>query len=924
MSTIETIADHDEDALDFDVTSAAVLAGLFGEREAPKVGRYRLGGQIGQGAMGRVYRAYDPDLDREVAIKMIHVEGRDDPTARARLVREAQALARVSHPNVVGVFEVGTHRRDVFVAMEWLRGRTLRRWRSEEQPRAAQCLPVLLQAGEGLAAAHRAGVVHRDFKPDNVLVADDGRVRVIDFGLAQTGAGQEGSTAAAVSGKLGDGVDISSAGSITRTGAVLGSPAYMPPEQLMTAEVDALSDQFAFCVTAFEMLHGERPFAGRTPAEVLGNVVDGRIRVIGDDVPRRIDLALRRGLACDPEDRWPTMEALLEQLTASPMSRGRMTLASAGAIVVLGALLASTGRESHACAADEASLAGVWDPSLRRDVVERLGAPGETIGASVDAYAQQWLDTREAACREASGAESTRADETDAELDARRARILHCLRRRKADLRASVELLRAADARTREHSEAVVAGLADPEDCLDEGARPSEDEPTDPQQARQIAFVEDALSRAAALENAGHYDEAVAAIQPTLHPVPPQPWLEAEVRHRYASCLGNLKRTSEAIEQAQQAFFVAQRIGDDERAVEPAILVSCQIGWGQGDQATAEEWVAHAEAILRRLGDPPGFSSDLAWCRARIETQAGDADAAVESFRRAIALAERAGTGPMRTALLEHDLASALMDAGRISQARPLLERNLATLERVLGPDHPRVATTHNTIGNALAMVGDFEAARPHFEAALRIRRLTDPHGVDVAMALGSLGNLAQVEGRFTEAQALLEEALTTFEAVASPADPYVHATLGNLAANATSRGDLDEARRLLRRRIELVTVHRGEEHPSLGSAHNLLGDVELKAGALPQAEMHYRTAVEILERRRGAEHPALGFPLTGLGAALREQGKLHESETVLRRALALRSGPDIDPEERADTEDALALTLRANNPSEPEPQTSG
>lgn len=921
MSTIETIADRGEDALDFDVTSAAVLAGLFGEREAPRVGRYRLGRQIGQGAMGRVYRAHDPDLDREVAIKMIHVDGRDDPRARARLVREAQALARVSHPNVVGVFEVGTHGRDVFVAMEWLRGRTLRRWHAEEHPAPTQCLPTLIQAGHGLAAAHRAGVVHRDFKPDNVLVADDGRVRVIDFGLAQTGALE----AAPPSPSEGGGVDMASGGSITRTGAVLGSPAYMPPEQLMTAEVDALSDQFAFCVTAFEMLHGERPFAGRTPAEVVSNVVDGRIRVVSDDVPPRIDRVLRRGLACDPADRWPTMDALLEQLGVSRSSRGRIVVASVGAVVVLGLGLAATGRESHACAADEDSLAGVWDPSRRDEVAERLGATGETIGESLDAYARGWLETREAACREASASDVDEAEEAEAvaELDARRARILHCLRRRKADLRASVDLLRVADARTREHAEAVVAGLAMPEQCIDAGDDASDREPADPREARQIALVEDALSQAAALEHAGHYDEAVAAIQPAMQPLPPQPWLQAEVRHRHASCLGNLKRTTEAIEQAQQAFFIAQRIGDDALAVELATLVSCYAGWDQADQATGEAWVGHAEAILRRLDEPPKLASDLEWCRARIESQAGDADAAVESFRRAIGLAERAGVGRMRIAMLEHDLASALIDAGRLSEARPLLEGSLATLERLLGPDHPQVATSHNTVGTILAMSGDFEGARPHFEASLRIRRLTDPHGIDVAMALGSLGNLAQVERRFADARVLLEDALVRFEAISGPAGPYVEATLGNLAANATSRGDLDEARRLLRRRIELVTVHRGEDHPSLGTAHNLLGDVELEAGALPQAETHYRKAVDILERRRGAEHPALGFPLTGLGAALREQGKLEESETVLRRALALRTGPDVDPEERTDTEDALALTLRAMNPSG-SPQTSG
>jgi len=700
----------------------------------------------------------------------------------------------------------------------------------------------------------------------------------------------------------------------------------MPPEQLVTSDVDAHSDQFAFCVTAFETLHGVRPFEGRTPAQVLANIVDGRIRVVGDEVPRGIDSALRRGLSCDPEDRWPTMEALLEQLSATDGSRRRVLVVAGVAVLAVGGVLASTRPDERTCATDEDSLAGVWDAELRAAVTERVGGePGQRIAASLDAYADAWLQTRETACREASSA-STSVNVSAAELDAQRARVLHCLRRRQVELEASVDLLRVADTRTREHAEAVVAGLARPERCLDAGDPAPDSETTDPREARRIAVVEDALARAAALEHAGHWDEAVAAIQPALQPAPPQSWLEAEVRHRYASSLGKLKRTPEAIEQAQQAFFVAQRAGDEQRAAALATRLVCYVGWDSADAGAAEAWIEHAEALLRRLGDPPALSIELEWCRAKAETQAGDTASAIESFRRSIALAERAGSGPMRLAMLEHDLATALIDAGRISQARPLLVRSMATLEQVLGSEHPQLGTSHQTLGNALAMTGDLEGARPHFEAALSIRRQSDPHGIDVAMALGNLGILAHQEKRLADARALLEEALVSFESLGGPADPRVHATLSNLAANATSRGDFDEARRLLRRQIELVTAYRGADHPSAGIAYNLLGDVERDAGVPAEAEVHYRRAVQIFERRRGSEHPDLGYPLTGLGEVLFEQGELEESEQTLRRALVLRSGADIDPKTRESTEDALQRTLRAmgRQPDPVDDQTSG
>ena len=929
MPPTETIADRD-DALDYDVTSAAVLAGLFGDGDAPRVGRYVLGGQIGQGAMGRIYRARDPELDRDVAIKMIHVEGRDDPKARARLVREAQALARVNHPNVVVVFEVGTHGRDVFVAMEWLRGRTLRRWVTEVEPSPEQCLHVLIGAGQGLAAAHQAGVVHRDFKPDNVLVTDDGRARVIDFGLAQTGmpidveqsvdsTTDPGPHSAMVSGELESELDLSGPGSITRTGTVLGSPAYMPPEQLLAAGVDVQSDQFAFCVTAFEMLHGQRPFVGRTPAQVLGNIVDGRLCVVSDEVPRAVDAVLRRGLACAPEDRWPTMEALLEQLVAGPTPRRRYGAMAAVAVVVIGVALAAIDGRAEPCRAEENALAGAWDEPRRATLRERLQAPADArVTEALDTYARAWRQARETACRDA--ASSSDVADAAAERDAVRVRRLHCLQRRKSELGASVDLLLAADARTREHAQELVAELPPPDRCLTDDARGPPAPPTDPAKARRVAVIEDALSRAAALEHAGHFDEAVAAIQPAMQPIPEQPWLEAEVRHRHASSLAKLGRTADAIEQADKAFFVAQQLGDDTRAIELATSLSCWHGWNLGDAAAAEEWFGHAEAILRRLGDPPRLSSELRWCRARVQVREGDAAAAVESFRRSIALAEQAGTvRPVRRAMLEHDLAGALLDVGQVSAAREALERSLSTFEDILGPEHPTAATAHNSLGNALAISGDLAGARPHFEAALRIRQRAAPGSVAVAMSLGSLGTLEQALGRFDEARELLERALTAFEDVAGPADPSVHVTLGNLAANATSRGDLDEARRLLRRRIELVTLHRGEDHPDLGGAHTLLGDAELEAGALTAAAEHYQVALGILERRRGAEHPALGYPLTGLGVVQRRSAALQQSEATLRRALALRSGPDIDPQSRADTEEELGLTLLAMSGREQE-----
>jgi predicted Ser/Thr protein kinase len=275
-----------------------------------QVGRYRVVRRLGAGGMGVVYEARDPDLDRDVAVKLLHGEG--DEALQRRLLREAQAMARISHRNLVTVYDVGTHRGRVFVAMELVRGQTLRQWLERERRPWPDAVRVFLEAGRGLAAAHAAGVVHRDFKPDNVLVADSGRVLVVDFGLAR-GVGEASDTPQA----LAPSTDVL-ASPLTRTGAVLGTPAYMSPEQHLGRPADMRSDQFGFAVALYEAIYGQRPFPGDTHAELYASVTAGeRSRLPAEPrVPARLIAVLERGLQLDPEARFPDIEALLAELEA--------------------------------------------------------------------------------------------------------------------------------------------------------------------------------------------------------------------------------------------------------------------------------------------------------------------------------------------------------------------------------------------------------------------------------------------------------------------------------------------------------------------------------------------------------------------------------------------------------------------------------
>ncbi|WP_434418230.1 protein kinase domain-containing protein [Nannocystis pusilla] len=333
---------------------AAKVGGRLFQRPAEPVqlGRYRLLGRLGQGGMSVVFRAQDPQLRREVAVKLLHSpSGQPDPEQLARLRREAQALGRLSHPNVVQVFEIGEADGQSFVVMEFVRGTTLREWLRARPRGLAEVVAMVSQAGRGLAAAHAAGIIHRDLKPENVLVGEDGRARVVDFGLARANPGAADTSTGSLDAPL------------TKSGTVLGTPAFMAPEQLRDpGRADARSDQFSFCVMAYEALLGERPF------EDLSAVAAGRLRPPppGTPVPARLREALLRGLRTDPAERWPTMDALLAALTAAdgeakagPRRRRWLLGAGALALAVAAALAGrawSVHREARATEAQAAAL----------------------------------------------------------------------------------------------------------------------------------------------------------------------------------------------------------------------------------------------------------------------------------------------------------------------------------------------------------------------------------------------------------------------------------------------------------------------------------------------------------------------------------------------------------------------------------------
>jgi predicted Ser/Thr protein kinase len=294
----------------------------IGQMPGAKIGRYELDARIGAGAMGVVWRAHDPKLGRDVALKLLR---RRDELLTERLVREAQAMAQISHPNVVAVYDVGSAGDATYIAMELVDGKSLRQWQPGKT--IPEIVGAYVAAGRGLAAAHGAGIVHRDFKADNVLVGGDGRVRVTDFGLAAS--------------EPGPGNDAVGDVELTTEGSVLGTPAYMAPEQFSGGNVDPRTDQFNFCASLYEALYAERPFPGTKFDELAGNVIAGKLKPApaGTHVSGGLRAIVVRGLAAKPSDRFPSMDHLLAELgrdRARPWRRASIGAAALAAALVLG------------------------------------------------------------------------------------------------------------------------------------------------------------------------------------------------------------------------------------------------------------------------------------------------------------------------------------------------------------------------------------------------------------------------------------------------------------------------------------------------------------------------------------------------------------------------------------------------------------
>jgi serine/threonine protein kinase/formylglycine-generating enzyme required for sulfatase activity len=338
------------------------------------LGRYLVLELLGTGGAGVVYAAYDPELDRKVALKVLRPQEAtgDAERRQARLLREARAIAKVSHPNVVAIFDVGVNDGQVFLAMEYLAGGTLRQWMGARRRPWREVVAMFIEIGRGLAGAHAEGLIHRDFKPDNVLLDKAEKPKVLDFGLVRltTDLESSGSSPSLPSLPAVAGTARDAQKALTRTGSLVGTPAYMAPEQFLGLPIDARTDQFAFCVALFEALYGERPFEGENVLNLAVSVTEGRVRPDAKrtDVPGWVRSAVFRGLQAKPDQRFSSLERLLAVLENDPVVRRRRR---AFAIAATSLVVAGSLAVRHTLASKR--------QELDRQVAEHVGAASAAL-----------------------------------------------------------------------------------------------------------------------------------------------------------------------------------------------------------------------------------------------------------------------------------------------------------------------------------------------------------------------------------------------------------------------------------------------------------------------------------------------------------------------------------------------------------------
>ncbi len=840
-SLVEVEVERTQEDVEARRLRSSLQARLFGAQRKPIcIGKYVLGEPLGEGGMGTVYRAYDPDLDRRVALKVVRRRGQgvSDENAQ-RLIREARALAKLGHPNVVAVHDAGIADRSPYLVMELVEGSDLGAWCEANEDsgrrRTQSLLGFLVAVGEGLARAHGEGLVHRDIKPSNIFVGDDGRPRLGDFGLAAIGSVLEPESVeleARTDPGLGG---SSSASALTQAGAFLGTPAYTAPEQ-WEGRADARSDQFSLCATFYEALCGVRPFAGTTLSALQVQIERGAVQPPRIRVARGVRRVLLRGLSVQPERRHPSVAALLAALRRT---RRRRVLVPVIGMAVAGAVGVQQGLAEgpDPCAQAPAAIASAWNESLRESVRERFFATeltfAEPTWERVDAHMSLLRDRVDTQWSEACVAARVQGMEPPGPHAA-------CLERMAATLHFAAERLAEIEAHELERAVPLVKGLGQLRSCATVVALP--------QQWEDAAALEqlEQFERGRVSYHLGRYEDAQARFEDVLARTEhgALPGLRS-LAHALMARHWNSSDPARAREHAQAS------LDDAMHAQAPELIANAWLELAMNPEAEDgfTEFCLDRAAALEV--DAPGeVEARGAFHRAELlARQERDADAR-PWFQRAIELYEQEPDKAGALSAAKISYAQSLVFSGRLDEGVEEGREGIAIGMRELGPGHPGVGEHQLVLGNTLLVAGRHAEGLAALDA-----------GIEIMMGAPEVMSRVLAQAYGTRAGA--------------------HLLLGNLEAA------LADARRAVERTREAF----GPRHVAVAVARNRVAEVLRDLGRVERAIDELRTALD--EHADGlGKHPELeGSLRITLAESLVLSERSDEAVAEVDQVIALRAG---------------------------------
>jgi eukaryotic-like serine/threonine-protein kinase len=851
-----------------------------------QVGRYVVKGPLGSGAMGAVFTAFDPELDRAIALKLLHP---GTSAQRDRILREARALAKLSHPNVVAAYDVGELDGDLVLAMELVDGSDLRAWSAAATRAIEEVVDVFVQAAAGLAAAHTAGLVHRDVKPANIVVGKSGRVRIVDFGLA---AGPDGGT------------------------DLVGTPAYMAPEVFDGAGADAAADQFALCVSMYETIYGERPFV----VNFVDDVARGLPTRTPDDrvVPARLRDVLARGLDVEPTKRFPSLDALAAAL-APPRRARRSWLAAGGGVAILGtaALLVAAHSSPEAapppCRDVGAPFAKLWPGTRAAAIRDRFAASRapfadaawRTVDTALNAFGERWT----AAATDSCVATRIRGTQSDQVLALRTA----CLDRALAEADALTGLLASADRSAIERAPAAVEALPSLAECSNTTALLAPVPPPNERDVAVVAAIADKLARGRAYRDASRWSdartiatEAVASARAIAHD---------PTRAAALFLLGEAHEGAGAPREAEaalrEAYAAAERGRDDLLAARTATELVFVVGQQQNRYKDGLEWAFHADSLLARAGGDLEVASRLAGDLANIRYGQANYPLARELYQKAYDLRVKvSGPNSHATARALYNVGYGAIGQGDNPAALDFTTRAIAMFEQNVGPAHPEVAHALLQLGAIQSNQGKHADALATFDRALAIAApiLGDDHPDIGRMHLLRCRVLHPL-GRDDEALAACNRALPIFDRPDGD-NRLLGETVTAIGDAQHALGHTDDALASYRRVLAIDEATFGKDSEEVASALESIASLDADAGRHADALSGYRAALAIRDKVDEPDYFEKAYALAGIGDAETHLGHAAAAIPSLRKAVELLAKYDGDPATLAATRLSLAIAL--------------